>query len=418
MPALRPTLDRLARFPRGETISVREAAEFAGARGVPVRALVGRIAGIPDVVPFHADVVTGAALGGHVDLTMRSDGSYTFSGSMRATGFPSFTFSVVALVRSAGGGVTVAVQHSGEVFGTDTPGDREDTWSEEGADPEQRKLIRNSWPDLSGGTIQERHGSEVSGTIAFALKVVGDLAEFFVAAETLGVGPAVCLVVGNELSKAGVELPGLGGVVGLTVAAGVVYVFGPSSIVAAVAAGVAAGAVVDAMVRLRELTPAEMDFARRVFGDSLDFSRIRLTNLLGLGGRPFTAPTIGHLTLVNLGSVIDDPTGAIVRNAYPKPGQLFIHELTHAWQIQHASLQDGFVPGLMCQGIVNQTVAEDPYGYGAPGPPWRGFGLESQAAIVDQWFAGTGRQRTNAGGMDRASPYFRYIAGNLVPGTP
>jgi hypothetical protein len=77
----------------------------------------------------------------------------------------------------------------------------------------------NTWPDLSGDTITEGHGSEVAGTLCGALDVLGDLAEFFVVPDTQGIGLAGCLVVGNELSKAGVILPGLGGLVGITVPA-------------------------------------------------------------------------------------------------------------------------------------------------------------------------------------------------------
>jgi hypothetical protein len=424
MPNLRTSISKLPRFPRGQTQNVGEVAEFLGIhRPLSVRDLVGRADRLPDAVPFHATVVTGAALGGDVDLTLKSDGSYTFSGHMRATGFPSFAFNVVAIVRSASGNVTVAAQRSGKVFGTDTPGDRENHWNEVGTDPAQLKLIRNTWPDLSGGTITERHGSEVAGTLGATLDVLGDLAEFFVVAETLGVGLAVCLVVGDELSKAGLTLPGLGGVVGITVAAGVVYIFGPASIVAAVVAGVVAGAVVDAMVQLRRLTGPEIDFARKVFGDSLDFDKIRLTNLSGLGSTAFTAPTVGHISLVNIGNAIDNPTTASFPNSsYPTAGQLFIHELTHAWQIQHASLQDGFVPGLMCQGVLNQTVVSAPYTYGPPGPPWSSFGMEAQAAIVDQWFAGNGKQAKLGdkaqGMMNKSSPYFGYILSNILPGVP
>ena len=422
MSNLRTSISRLSRFPAGQTQNIGEVAEFLGMhRPLALRDLIARVDRLPDAVPFRTHVVTGAALGGEVELLLKSDGSYTFSGRMRATGFPSFAFNVVAIVRSASGSVTVAAQHSGKVFGTDTPGDRENRWHEVGTDLERMKTIRNTWPDVSGGTIMERHGSEVAGTLGVTLDVLGDLAEFFVVAETLGVGLAVCLVVGDELSKAGLTLPGLGGIAGITVAAGVVYIFGPASIVAAVAAGVIAGKVVDAMVKLRRLTGPEMDFARKVFGDSLDFDKIRLTNLSGLGTNAFTAPTVGHISLVNIGNAIDTPTTSVFRN-YPTPGQLFIHELTHAWQIQHASLQDGFVPGLMCQGVLNQTVVSDPYTYGPPGPPWRSFGMEAQGAIVDQWFGGSGKQKTLGGKpqgtMNTSSPYFSYILSNIRPGVP
>ncbi len=421
MISLRSSLSRLSRFRPGEAVNLSAVAEYLNLSGpVSLRDLIQQVDRLPDTVPFHATVVTGAALGGNVELALRSDGSYTFSGSMNASGFASFTFTVVALVRSSTGRITPAAQHSGEVFGLDTPGDRKNVWSEEGANPEQKKLIRNTWPDLSAGTISERHSSDVGGVLGAGISLLGDLAEFLGVAETLGVGLAVCLVIGEELGRAGIALPGLGGVIGITVSAGVVYIFGPSSIIAAVVAGVVVGEIVDALVQLRKLTEPERDFARQVFGDSLDFDKIRLTNLTGLGGTAFTAPTVGGISLVNLGNAIDDPIGATFPKSYPRPGQIFIHELAHAWQIQHASLEDGFVPGLMCQGIINQSVVSDPYGYGPAGPPWSSFNLEAQAAIVDQWFGGNGRQKRlgieEQGPMNKSSPYFNYIANNILPG--
>ena len=417
MATLRASIAKLPRFPRGRTQNVGEVAEFLGLhRPASFRQLTGRADSLPNTVTLEANVVTGAALGGHVELTMKSDGSYTFSGHMRATGLPSFSFNVVAIVRGAGGTAALAVQKSGEVFGTDSFGDREFPWNDVGTDPEDIKRIRNSWPDLSGGTLTERHSSELTGTLDATLHLLGDLVEFFVVAETLGVGAGACAVIGDELNKAGPTLPGLGGIAGITVAAGVVYIFGPSAIVAALVAGVAVGAVVDAMVQLRRLTGPEMDFARQVFGNSLDFDRIRLTNLSGLGGRCFTAPTLGHISLVNLGNALGNPMTAVFR-AYPAPGQLFIHELTHAWQLQHASLEDGFVPGVMCHGVLNQTLVSDAYKYGPPGPPWRAFGLEAQAAIVDDWFGGTFATGPEPP-LNKNGRYFPYIANNILPGLP
>lgn len=169
------------------------------------------------------------------------------------------------------------------------------------------------------------------------------------------------------------------------------------------------------MIKLRKLSADEIAFARQVFGGSLDFDRIRLTNLSGLGTRAFTTPTVDGSILVNIGNAIDAPSQAVYTN-YPIPGQILIHELTHAWQIEHASLADGFVPGLMCQGVLNQTTVSKPYNYGPPGQPWSSFNLEAQGAIVDQWFGGKGKQTGNP--MDRSSPYFGYIANNILLGAP
>jgi len=133
------------------------------------------------------------------------------------------------------------------------------------------------------------------------------------------------------------------------------------------------------MVKIRSLDTGdtaphgdETGFARAVFGDSLDFNRIRVTNLSGFGTRAFTTPTIDGTILLNIGNAYDSPTTSVdPPHGYVFEGQILIHELTHAWQIQHTSLADGYIPGLLCQGIYNQEVTgRAAYQYGPPGPPW------------------------------------------------
>jgi hypothetical protein len=414
MSSLQSGIQKLPRFPPGQTINVSDVARFVGMEmPVSVKNLIGRLDTLPESVSFHNNIETGAALGGSVDLTLNRDGSYKFSGGMRATGLPSFSFRVVAIVRSASGQVTLVAQRSGRVFGSDTPGPRDNNWNEIGTDQDQMKVIRNVWPDISGGAMVESHSSELAGVLGTVVDVVKDIGEFFVVAETLGAGLALYVTAGSELSRVGVSLPGLGGVVGLGVVGGVVFIFGPFATVPALVLGVAAGAIVDAMVKIRSLSDGEVAFARQVFADSLDYGRVRLTNLSGLARKAFTAPTVDGTILVNIGNAFDAPSTAVFP-AYPVPGQILIHELTHAWQIQHAALDDGFVPGLMCQGILNQTVVSDPYVYGPPGPPWRSFNMEAQGAIVDQWFGGNGKQVGTS--MNKSSPYFGYIANNILLG--
>src|SRR5208337_103806 len=205
-------------------------------------------------------------------------------------------------------------------------------------------------------------------------------------------GLAICLVIGSELGEAGASVPGLGGVVGLGIVAGSLFIWGPLAIGPAIIIGVAAGAIVDSMVKIRRLRPDEIDFAKQVFGDSLDFDRIRLTNLSGVDTRPFTVPTVDDTILVNIGNSFDAPTTAVFPNK-PVPGQLLIHELTHAWQIEHATLEDGYVPGWLCEGIREQiVVGSAAYNYGPAGPPWSSFSVEGQAHMVDEWFGGNGQQ--------------------------
>ena len=426
MTTLRTAIGQLPRFPNIGSLNLSQVAAFlAMTAPISVRDLVARVERLPPSLTLTQPVVTGAALGGTVTLSIDRDGGYTFSGAMRATGFPSFSYSVMASIVSDAG-VPVVSQHAGHVYGSDTPGNRQDTWTQTGTDPELAKLLRNTWPLTSHGTLSVTYSEELAGTLGAAVDVVKVVTEFVVAAATLGSSVACCLLIGSELHNIGITLPGLGGIVGLSIVAGAVFIYGPFAVVPATIAGVAAGAIVDSMVKIRPLGTGdaaphgdETGFARAVFGDSLDFDRIRLTNLSGLGGRAFTAPAIDGTILINIGNAYDAPTAALdPPSGYRARGQILIHELTHAWQLQHASLADGYIPGLMCDGIYNQTViGRASYRYGPPGPAWSTFSLEAQAAIVDQWFAGNTTQQPGDP-KDPAGPYYGYIRNNILPGNP
>jgi len=417
--SLRASIGRLPRFPPA-TVNVSEVAEFVHMdRPVSLRALTAKLDALPESVDFHSPIVTGAAMGGELTVTLNKDGSTRFRGFMRATGIPSFSFRISAIVRSASGQVTVAAVHSGKVFGTDTPGDRQNNWDEIGNAPTRMQTIRNVWPDISGGKMVVSRSSELAGVLGTSVDIIKDVAEFLIVAETFGTGLAVCLVIGSELGDAGVDVPGLGGVVGLGVVGGSLFIWGPLAIGPAILIGVAAGAVVDSMVKIRRFRQDEIDFARVVFGDSVDFENVRLTNLFGLGNRAFVTPTVDNTILVNLGGAAFDSPITRTTDSYPVEGQLLIHELTHVWQIQHRSLEDGYVPGWLCEGIAEKTKGKKAYEPGPPGPPFRSFGIEGQASIVDRWFAGKkGGKPLDPGNplltaMDESSRYFGYISDNI-----
>ena len=412
-----------ARLPRfaGSVVSTAEVAAFMGWHlPLSLLELTDEINSLPTEKTFTSVIETSTSLGGFVSLTLHNDGRYRFSGFMRATGFPSFDYRITAIVRGPANDILVAARSSGRVFGTDTPGNRQRNWDESGTDPLRAATIRNVWPTIRRATLDVRRSSDLSGVLGGAIDVARDITEIFVAAQTLGVGVAICIVIGNELGAIGVDVPGLGGVVGLGIVGGSVFIWGPLAIGPAIVAGVAIGAVVDALVDIRKLTDEQIAFAREVYANSIDFDQVRITNLLGLGDRPFTTPTVDGTILVNIGNLVANPTGMATRS-YPVPGQLFIHELAHVWQIQHRSLGDGFVPGFLCEAAVTQTGGSSAYQPGAPGPDWSDFGIEAQATIVDRWFAGSPR-----GGpidmskpriqMDPANPYNRYIRDNVQLG--
>jgi hypothetical protein len=193
---------------------------------------------------------------------------------------------------------------------------------------------------------------------------------------------------------------------------------------AAVVAGIAAGAITDAMIKHRTLADVihsgseeERNFVTEigdVFGDTLpQFERIILTNLSHDSGRAFTWPIVDGSILMNLGEAFDSPMGEHPERGYPGKGQLLIHELTHAWQIENA----GYEPAFICMSAI---AGGGSYNYGPPylktgmaAPPFGSYGTEQQAAIVDQWFAGTRPEVTAPKAKDRDDPYFGYILNNI-----
>jgi hypothetical protein len=200
----------------------------------------------------------------------------------------------------------------------------------------------------------------------------------------------------------------VGGILG---AAGGFVLLGPEAVLPLAFVGATIGYVAgDAQAALRQLTPAEINFAKAVFGNTVPYDRVFLTDQAGFGGRPFTTPALNFSDkiLVNLGPAFTSPMTSTSK-AYPAPGQVLIHELTHAWQIGTSS----FVPGLMCAGLWNQIqygAGTDVYALGLDfGQDWNAYNLEQQGHLVDLWFKG---------GMDPGHRYYRYIADNIRQSAP
>ncbi|MBL7775651.1 MAG: hypothetical protein JNK89_06580 [Saprospiraceae bacterium] len=148
--------------------------------------------------------------------------------------------------------------------------------------------------------------------------------------------------------------------------------------------------------RYREMSAAEYAFVTsKIFGNTLPpRDKIIITNLRGFEVREFVWPTgVGGTILMNLGKKgYDNPMGVLGRYATNEtPGQVFIHETTHVWQIHHS-------PDIQftLQSIKNQVVnwAQEEFGDGSQiyqfdcttGTPWGDFNLEQQARIVEFCF--------------------------------
>ncbi len=406
MTTLRESVDSLTRFAPGAPVNLTEVANYL-ATSASARAVIDAAAAFNRDVQLSQRVVTDDPVGGEVILTLHKDGGYTFSGHMRATGFTSHSYRVTVVLRLPDGQGVLAAQQSGDVYGTDTPGDRVSQWTHTGGnDTPQAKVVRSRWPEISRCHLEVQQSTSLTGVLGAGLDILEGVGTFVVGAALVGAPAAAVLVLGPELSNAGVSVPGIGGVAGLAIVGGTAVIFGPLAIVPAIVIGVAAGALVDHMIHLREMTTDEKNFARTVYGDSIDFDPVRITNLSGFGTRPFAVPTIDGTILLNIGNAADSPLTATFPS-YPRAGQVLIHELAHAWQYQHSAWHDGYVPGLICSGLLDQAFG-DGYKYGAAGQEWSSYSMESQAAIIDQWFGGNRRQ-SGRPPEDLDSPYFRYI---------
>ncbi|AMY09577.1 hypothetical protein LuPra_02796 [Luteitalea pratensis] len=411
------------------------AASFEDVRasvGVPRTASVRQMADlyVREVV-FDEPIVTsdGVALGGHHRVTIQRDGRYRYQGHFRATGFPSFDVAILTTVGytipipgvPTPAAAQVAFAAQGRVHGTNEAGDREHTWDTEGVAP----LLAAEWQGVRRGQLN-RHLEFDTDWFGPAGDVVGFLAQVVALGATFGAAGVAIVIVGEAADLLDVEQIVLPGIVGVVFAGGAAYVLGPSALIPGFIVG---AAVTAALITQRPIFPHEEAFAIEVFGPTLPFDRIRLTNLVGFGDRPFTAPGPGGVILVNLGKGFDNPTTYSGKGGDEEglsaPGQLFIHELTHAWQIANES----FTPEYYCRAVATSTGTlggdMSTYGYGPAGPSWGSFGTEQQGSIVDQWFAGSTdpdersqQQRPYRAKDDdeqgaAQNPYYRYIRDNI-----
>lgn len=317
-------------------------------------------------------------ISGRLVFDLSSDGSYVVSGHMRATGLLSYDYGLQAWLTCPDGTI-IAVPKSGSVYGFDTPGDRQENFSVEG----RNTAITAQWGSLrlGAGVIEHRLHTEIGGVLGGAFDVIKFLGEGL--ATVAAVGPAgFVIVLGKELVEIGLIAGTPDILAALVVAGGTLWVLGPGGLVPAVILGGAAAEIMN--IRHRAMQPLEINFARKVFVDHIDYGRIRLTDLSQAGDRKFVMPSVDGSILVNLGSAYDTPMGS--SEQYPVPGSLFIHELTHAWQLTQRSLLS-----------VISDMSED-YDYydkarGRTGDltwttrGWDSFNNEEQAHIVDDWYS-------------------------------
>lgn len=125
----------------------------------------------------------------------------------------------------------------------------------------------------------------------------------------------------------------------------------------------------------RNLTTGETDLCRSIFGDAIDYSKVRLIKGKWWPFQPANA------AMAPSGSIWFHPkaggwSGDFSKETLARQG-FFIHEMTHVWQAQRG-------------GPVYLPLMRHPfcrYGYQLrPGKPFNRYGIEQQAEIVRHIF--------------------------------
>ncbi|WP_375383431.1 vgr related protein [uncultured Sphingomonas sp.] len=126
-------------------------------------------------------------------------------------------------------------------------------------------------------------------------------------------------------------------------------------------------------IRRRPLTPGEIDLARSVYGDAIDYARVALVR----GKWAFFQPR--NVVMAPRGAIHFHPAGDLWRDDFaaaslPDQG-LFIHEMAHVWQHQRGL----FLP------LRRHPFCRYDYSF-RPGVPLHRYGIEQQAEIVRHAF--------------------------------
>jgi len=125
----------------------------------------------------------------------------------------------------------------------------------------------------------------------------------------------------------------------------------------------------------RALTPGEIELVRSVFGDAIDYERVRLVRRKWWPFQPKNA------VMAPCGNVHFHPHGKLWSQDFSREPLwlqgFFIHEMTHVWQAQKGGR---FYLPLMRHPFCRYSYAIE------PGRPFEHYGLEQQAEIVKDAF--------------------------------
>jgi uncharacterized protein with LGFP repeats len=351
-----------------------------------------------DPLVFTAPIVTGgmAALGGALSVTIHLDGSTQWQGHAHDSGADGYDFGISAVIPSPTGR-GIAFAHTGSVGGTFTAGSRNDDWSETSP---PSPWISSHLAEFNDSVLKTHleYNSDIGGTLE---ELAGLLLRWTVGSVvTEGTGTIIFigLSVGSLISTGSL-------VPGARLAEGILWMAGPGNTLLAITAE----GIAKIGSRTRELSDDEYQWANaEVFRGALPpRDRLVLTDTIGGENRAFTFPRFDGKITLNMGSESFDNPRNWPNSAY---GRVFVHELVHACQIQHTTIDLVLLADALASKLCEATGG-DPYEYGLAGPAYSDFNLEQQAQIVSDWFAGAVGSGSNQTGIpkDEGSPYFRYV---------
>ena len=172
---------------------------------------------------------------------------------------------------------------------------------------------------------------------------------------------------------------------------------------AALAIGLPGGIVLP--TGIRRITSAELGVATPVYGTSLNFARVLISDGLGGNSRPFTAfvnlPLLGGVVILNCGPGFSG-------TANP---DLFIHELAHAWQSQHHPNPFQFMVNSAASQALAVVTGKDAYKY----TPGKSFGLYAAEQIAEQVEDGIAAIRAHVSSTFMGAPDLGNILSLSIP---
>ena len=161
--------------------------------------------------------------------------------------------------------------------------------------------------------------------------------------------------------------------------------------------------------KIRSLSTSEKNLAKSVFGNTINYDMVKVTDTLGSGARPWTT-NMPPMYMINVGSAYPSLTANDDRK------RLLIHELAHVWQGQH------LVP-FMLNSAAHQSLSAINNGGDVAsayndtvGKSWGQYNVEQQASIVEHWFTPANNCFENGkcgGGMKTPDSRYRYIRDNI-----